>query len=157
MEIRKAAILITITKISNILHFANQSNQRKIDPRREIDTLEGDENHNQRVKISLVYGHIPEKITIRTASSRPPAFQISIVDRAIENSKNFSIVNLSPAISASMLTVAPKLKWPERKNTTFNTMTIGISNRIKHGISELRNIEVVVMLSLSSISSSDFC
>ncbi|VEU39781.1 unnamed protein product [Pseudo-nitzschia multistriata] len=107
---RKAAILITKTKMSIMDHFANQSNHVKIEPRREMDTFDGWENQSQRVINSLVYGQIPEKSRMRIASSQPPAFQMSIVERAIENSKKFSMVKVSPATSASILTVAPRLK-----------------------------------------------
>mmetsp|Transcript_5265 Transcript_5265/g.15316 ORF Transcript_5265/g.15316 Transcript_5265/m.15316 type:complete len:111 (-) Transcript_5265:5462-5794(-) len=110
MEIRKAAMLMTKTKISIIDHFANQSSQIKIDPRREMDTVEGEQNQSQKEISSLLYGQIPEKMKIKVASSRPPALQMSTVERAIENSKNFSTVNFSPAISASMFTVAPRLR-----------------------------------------------
>ena len=49
MESLKAEIAITRKKISIVLHLVNQLSQSRIDPRREIETLEGDVNQSQRL------------------------------------------------------------------------------------------------------------
>ena len=83
-----ATSVMTRTKISIIDHFPRQSSHKRMDPRRETDNFVGGKNHNTKVISCFVYGQITEKMRIIIASSRPPAFQMSIVDLAIENSKN---------------------------------------------------------------------
>jgi len=114
-------------------------------------------NHSAIVISSLAYGQTPEKIMTRNASSFPPARQISPIDRAIENSKNFSIWNLSPAISASMLTVAPRERWPLKNNAMLSKRIKGIPNRNRSGISGLRNRDFVIVLTWLSTWSSSLC
>lgn len=66
--------MVTIrTKISIVLHFARKSNQRRIEPRRFTDKVDGWTNQSANVRIVFAYGQAKEKINIKTANSCPPA------------------------------------------------------------------------------------
>lgn len=78
-ETLKPAIVTIKTKMSTMLHFASVSSHRRSEPRFSTDTVLGDANHNTSVIACFVYGQIPEKRSIRMASTFPPAFQISTV------------------------------------------------------------------------------
>jgi hypothetical protein len=66
--------MVTIrTKISMVLHFARKSNQRRIEPRRFTDNVDGGTNHSASVSSVFAYGQAKEKMNIKIASSSPPA------------------------------------------------------------------------------------
>mmetsp|Transcript_17434 Transcript_17434/g.43485 ORF Transcript_17434/g.43485 Transcript_17434/m.43485 type:complete len:201 (+) Transcript_17434:1594-2196(+) len=147
----------TITKMSIIDHFANRSSHIKKIPRVDIDILDVGMNHNAIVKNCFVYGQIPEKSRIRSARAFPPAFHKSMVVRAMAKSKKSSTLIVSPAIFASMYTVAPRLRCPLRNRATLPRIISGIPQRIRAGISPLRNIESVVAFKPSSKMSFSRC
>mmetsp|Transcript_5118 Transcript_5118/g.13716 ORF Transcript_5118/g.13716 Transcript_5118/m.13716 type:complete len:211 (+) Transcript_5118:1656-2288(+) len=143
---------MTRTKISTMDHLPRQSSHTRIDPRRETGTLLGGRNHRASVMSCLEYGHRPEKRKIITANSRPPAFQMSMVDLAMLNSKNCSTLNDSPASLPWMLTVAPRLRCPLRKKPMLPRMIRGIEMRSHRGRMGLVKSECVVSFSSSSMS-----
>lgn len=56
-----------------VLHLARKSNQRRIEPRRFTDNVDGRTNQSANVKSVFAYGQAKEKINIKMASSCPPA------------------------------------------------------------------------------------
>ena len=106
----KPAIETNKTKISTIDHLASVSSHKRVVPRVAMETLEGGVNQSTRVMMLFVYGHSPENMKIMAARALPPAFQMSIVDCAMEKEKKPPTWKLSPANCASIFTVAPRLR-----------------------------------------------
>mmetsp|Transcript_18438 Transcript_18438/g.38595 ORF Transcript_18438/g.38595 Transcript_18438/m.38595 type:complete len:238 (-) Transcript_18438:2836-3549(-) len=156
-ERRNDASVIKRTNTSTIDHFPRTSSQWRSFPLRLDGNQLGGANQMKRVKSSLVYGHTPEKITINIARTAAPAFHISTVDFAIENSKNPWTSKSCPANVPLMLTVPPKLRCPLKNNAMFPRITTGINSRRHRGTSLLRTKDVILLFKSFSFSLSLFC
>mmetsp|Transcript_24754 Transcript_24754/g.44707 ORF Transcript_24754/g.44707 Transcript_24754/m.44707 type:complete len:226 (-) Transcript_24754:1758-2435(-) len=156
-ERRNDASVIKRTNTSIIDHFPRTSSQWRSFPLRlDVNHL-GGANQMKRVTSSLLYGQTPEKITINIAKAVAPAFHISIVDLAMENSKNPSTSNSCPANVPLMFTVPPKLRWPLKNSAILPIITIGINSRINKGTSLLFTRELILLFRSFSLSLSSFC
>mmetsp|Transcript_46819 Transcript_46819/g.99395 ORF Transcript_46819/g.99395 Transcript_46819/m.99395 type:complete len:226 (-) Transcript_46819:1197-1874(-) len=156
-ERRNDASVSKRTNTSTMLHFPSTSSQCKRLPLRLDDNHFGGANQMKRVISSLVYGQTPEKMTIKIAKLFAPAFHISIVLFAIENSKNPWTSKSCPAKVPLMLTVPPKLRWPLKKSAILPRMTIGINRRINRGTSLLLTKDLILLFKSFTLSFSSFC
>mmetsp|Transcript_16908 Transcript_16908/g.25378 ORF Transcript_16908/g.25378 Transcript_16908/m.25378 type:complete len:214 (-) Transcript_16908:756-1397(-) len=148
---------MTNIKISTKDHLPNRSSQSNNPSRRDTEVIFGGANHKKKTTNCFVYGHAPEKRAISIANSVAPASHMSTTDSAMLKTNNSLILIASPPICASMSTEAPSEIWPLKKKPIFAIMDMGIKYRMKPGMIELLNIEVVFAFIRNALTCSSRC